>query len=150
VTRELGDELLRLKEASLRATGSLGQPEWRPTRAHFEGLRNTVNGAIRAISSALRPQAPASGASDLRAYDAGLLNDFGGGNVDWWQDYIRAELARAHDHYEAEAADALASARAEIAGLKQRIADGIASFAADPPDSDHQRGYLAALEELAK
>lgn len=38
----------------------------------------------------------------------------------------------------------------EVASLKQRIADGIASFAADPPDSDHQRGYLAALEELAK
>lgn len=34
----------------------------------------------------------------LETYDAGILNDFGGGNVDWWQDYIRAELARAHDH----------------------------------------------------
>ena len=32
-------------------------------------------------------------------YDAGLLGDFGGGNVEWWQDYIRAELARAHDFY---------------------------------------------------
>lgn len=37
----------------------------------------------------------------LDAYDAGLLNDFGGGDVAWWQDYLRAELARAHDHYEA-------------------------------------------------
>lgn len=36
---------------------------------------------------------------ELEAYDAGLLNDFGGGNVGWWQDYIRAELERAHDHY---------------------------------------------------
>jgi hypothetical protein len=34
-------------------------------------------------------------------YDAGLLGDFGGGNVEWWQDYIRAELARAHDFYAA-------------------------------------------------
>lgn len=32
-------------------------------------------------------------------YDAGFLNDFGGGNVSWWHDYIRAELDRAHDHY---------------------------------------------------
>jgi len=32
-------------------------------------------------------------------YDAGLLGDFGGGNVEWWQDYIRSELARAHEFY---------------------------------------------------
>src|SRR5690554_6903113 len=32
-------------------------------------------------------------------YDAGFLNDFGGGNVSWWHDYIRSELERAHDHY---------------------------------------------------
>lgn len=32
-------------------------------------------------------------------YDAGLLSDFGGGNVDWWWDYLRAELGRAHDFY---------------------------------------------------
>lgn len=44
----------------------------------------------------------------LKAYDAGLLNDFGGGNVEWWQDYIRAELERAHEHYQSQAADALA------------------------------------------
>lgn len=40
----------------------------------------------------------------LDCYDAGLLNDFGGGNVEWWQDYIRAELARAHDFYQSQAA----------------------------------------------
>lgn len=32
-------------------------------------------------------------------YDAGLLSDYGGGNVGWWQDYIRAELERAHEFY---------------------------------------------------
>ena len=35
----------------------------------------------------------------FQAYDAGLLNDFGGGNVGWWQDYIRSELGRAEDFY---------------------------------------------------
>ena len=25
-------------------------------------------------------------------YDCGLINDFGGGNVGWWRDYIRAEI----------------------------------------------------------
>lgn len=40
----------------------------------------------------------------LNRYDAGLLNDFGGGNVDWWWDYLRAELDRAHDFYQTQAA----------------------------------------------
>ena len=43
----------------------------------------------------------------LDFYDAGLLNDFGGGNVDWWQDYIRAELNQAHDFYQSQAAQAI-------------------------------------------
>ena len=34
-------------------------------------------------------------------YDAGLLSDYGGGDVNWWWDYIRAELDRAHDFYTA-------------------------------------------------
>jgi len=32
-------------------------------------------------------------------YDAGLLNDFGGGDVCWWQDYLRAEISRANEHW---------------------------------------------------
>lgn len=35
----------------------------------------------------------------VEEFDAGLLNDYGGGNVGWWHDYIRAELSRAHDFY---------------------------------------------------
>lgn len=35
----------------------------------------------------------------LETYDAGHLNDFGGGNVGWWHDYMRAELERAHEFY---------------------------------------------------
>jgi hypothetical protein len=38
----------------------------------------------------------------LEEYDAGLLNDFGGGNVEWWWDYIRAELGRAYEHYQSQ------------------------------------------------
>lgn len=37
--------------------------------------------------------------TDLPAYDAGLLGDGGGGDVEWWHDYIRMELERAHDFY---------------------------------------------------
>ena len=38
----------------------------------------------------------------LEEYDAGLLNDFGGGKVEWWQDYIRAELGRAYEYYQSQ------------------------------------------------
>lgn len=43
--------------------------------------------------------------SDIQDYDAGLLNDFGGGNVEWWQDYIRAEIGRANDYWREQVAD---------------------------------------------
>jgi len=32
-------------------------------------------------------------------YDPGLLNDFGGGNIEWWQDYIRSEIARCNAYW---------------------------------------------------
>ena len=38
----------------------------------------------------------------MDTYDAGLLSSYGGGDVAWWHDYIRAELARAHDFYQAQ------------------------------------------------
>ncbi len=51
----------------------------------------------------LRGQVPTS----LDCYDAGYLNDRGGGDVNWWQDYMRAELGRAHDFYESQLPPAL-------------------------------------------
>jgi len=45
----------------------------------------------------------------LPDYDTGLLNDFGGGNVEWWQTYLRDEIGRANDHWR-EAAAALVEA----------------------------------------
>ena len=53
-------------------------------------------------------------------YDAGLLGDFGGGNVEWWQDYIRAELARAHDFYASQWPSATPAA--ELATLREKAA----------------------------
>jgi hypothetical protein len=41
-------------------------------------------------------------AQELEEYDAGLLSNYGGGNVEWWQDYIRVELGRAYDHYQSQ------------------------------------------------
>lgn len=53
---------------------------------------------------ALLSARPGGEGVELEAYDAGLLSDFGGGDVSWWQDYIRAELSRAHDHYQTQVA----------------------------------------------
>ena len=58
--------------------------------------------ALRTAIPQAESQQPATG--ELEPYDAGLLNDFGGGNVEWWQDYIRAELGRAHDFYQSQIA----------------------------------------------
>jgi hypothetical protein len=38
----------------------------------------------------------------LDCYDAGYINDFGGGDVAWWRDYLLAELGRAYDHYQTQ------------------------------------------------
>lgn len=35
----------------------------------------------------------------MKDYDAGLLNDYGGGRIGWWWDYIRAEIGRANDFW---------------------------------------------------
>lgn len=51
---------------------------------------------------AAQPQPQPVQQLELTEYDAGLLNDFGGGNVEWWQDYIRAELGRAFEHYQSQ------------------------------------------------
>lgn len=50
----------------------------------------------------------------LAAYDAGLLSDYGAGNVEWWHDYIRAELGRAHEFYQAQIDRPPGDASAEI------------------------------------
>lgn len=55
--------------------------------------------------------APVQEPMALEEYDAGLLNDYGGGNVEWWQDYIRAELGRAYEHYQSQMATPPAAQR---------------------------------------
>lgn len=32
-------------------------------------------------------------------YDIGLISDYGGGNVEWWQDYLREEVARCNNYW---------------------------------------------------
>lgn len=58
----------------------------------------------KASKQAKRPPAQAVDLGlQLDRYDAGLLGNGGGGDVNWWQDYIRAELDRAHEFYQDQA-----------------------------------------------
>ena len=36
---------------------------------------------------------------EIQDYDSGYLNDFGGGNVSWWHDYIRAEVGACNEYW---------------------------------------------------
>jgi hypothetical protein len=59
----------------------------------------------------------------MKQYDAGLLNDYGGGKVPWWHGYICAVLGRAHGFYEEQAESleaALSSATAKVEELSTR------------------------------
>ena len=71
--------------------------------------------------------------SGLDAYDAGLLNDYGGGDVNWWQDYLRAELARAHDFYQSQVATRpTATAPVEAGEVTFELRDRVMRACMDP------------------
>lgn len=38
---------------------------------------------------------------ELPDYGAGYLNTYGGGDVNWWLDYLRAEIERANEYWRA-------------------------------------------------
>ena len=68
-------------------------------KQHADSVYGDTGGyRIVPLYAALATQ-PATSQVTLDAYDAGLLGDGGGGDVDWWQDYIRSELQRAHEFY---------------------------------------------------
>lgn len=46
------------------------------------------------------PSPKADEHAELGRFDSGLLPDWEGGSVDWWQDSIRNLLESAHDHYQ--------------------------------------------------
>lgn len=55
-------------------------------------------GTLKSILLEKVEQKPLAHAS-FQDYDAGLLSDYGGGNVTWWMDYIRVELERCNEHW---------------------------------------------------
>lgn len=56
----------------------------------------------------------------MDTYDARLLNDYGGGDVGWWQDYLRAELGRAEEFYRDQHDRLMAEKDAKIAELEAK------------------------------
>lgn len=63
-----------------------------------EFIASVYRNMVEARPAASPP--PKGAGADLATYDAGLLGDYGGGNVEWWQDYLRSELATAHEFYQ--------------------------------------------------
>lgn len=57
----------------------------------------------------------------IGVFDAGLLNDFGGGNVGWWHDYIRSLLGEADQFYREQMTEALALFKGEFNEKPTRI-----------------------------
>lgn len=50
---ELFDAKLTLEHRITAATGALAKTDWRPTRAHIEGMRNAMSRALDGVTKAL-------------------------------------------------------------------------------------------------
>lgn len=68
----------------------------------FNKHKDSQNYESEVFYAAPVPAMPIQDDKELEEYDYGNLNDFGGGNVSWWQDYIRSELGRAYEFYQAQ------------------------------------------------
>ena len=106
ITQELAEargERDRLAEALLKLRNnesmSLGSAAYEIIEQALQSLTPNASAMASADEKtppkADCPSAPCS-PSD---YDAGLLNDFGGGDIGWWQDYLRAEVGRANEYW---------------------------------------------------
>ena len=84
----------------------------------------------------------------MDTYDAGLLNDYGGGDVGLWQDYLRAELGRAEEFYRDQHDLLMAEKDAEIARLKLALGE-ILSYDRNFYDSGRP-GYEAIARAALK
>lgn len=82
---------------------------------------------------------------EVATFDAGLLNDFGGGNVDWWQDYVRSLLEQSDEHYRQhiEARERAYLALSERVGVLEGVLRDIRLEIA----ADHL-GVLEAIENI--
>jgi len=99
----------------------------------------------------------------MEDYDCGLINDYGGGNVEWWRDYIKAEVTRANEWWRNQVIDGeqaleteIVKLEAELARLKKERAE-LARECLEQivhwswgPRTDDEIKLIAKLEALAK
>uniref|UniRef100_A0A6M3KV51 Uncharacterized protein n=1 Tax=viral metagenome TaxID=1070528 RepID=A0A6M3KV51_9ZZZZ len=75
-------------------------------------------------------------------YDPGILNDFGGGNVGWWMDYLRAEIERCNEHWN----DQILNSSERSVHTQVRNASGVASDEQNKDMSDYSISLQRAIE----
>lgn len=115
-SREISDAIAALPAVTLAVAvkplveriGALGDDlTYLPDIARFN-LHSKAYDIARELDAIALTPTPVDGSAgadtggnygDLPDYDAGLLNDFGGGDVSWWHDYLRAEIVRANDYW---------------------------------------------------
>ncbi len=90
-------EALKLAQSAFKEIASETYDPW-TNGAKAQRIAEAALPIIEQALAAPTVQEPVA----LEEYDAGLLNDYGGGKVEWWQDYIRAELGRAYEHYQSQ------------------------------------------------
>lgn len=85
-------------------------------------------------------------------YDTGLINDFGGGNVGWWQDYMRAEIGRANDHWRTAYLELWARVQEleeALDSIRQYGSDTLSGRTDGPDDRNWQRGAVLEMTKRA-
>ena len=104
---------------------------------------------IHKLHGLLAAAPPPPSVLELEEYDAGALNDFGGGNVGWWQDYIRSELGRAYEFYcgQLSAAPTTAEAPSVSDGWRSAIAKEFPLYDEDGIDNDKHCCEWVMLQE---
>lgn len=141
------DQIKRLRELMTKrdaANAAWSTAPYDPNaRLHHDKCVGVLaNEAIKYLPALLDAlESRATPAIELDAYDAGLLSDFGGGNVGWWQDYIRAELGRAHEFYQHQM---------ESRGAPDHIPDAgnMVPKPAPVPVDEAARYLIAAIDDI--
>lgn len=160
-TGDWNAELLDWLEVELSAidTWYRGSPSYEHDAGWFKDkalkLISEARKAFKLPESLKRQPSEASEPIHLSEYDAGHLNDFGGGNVGWWWDYIRYELGCAHEFYQSQVDNFSRSAPAatnvsEIdelrAEVKEWLCDACNTVYPGPP----QKGFACVICPLCQ
>lgn len=94
-----------------------GQPPWERCGAGEKYM--LLSQAKTALTAALAAMPGGVDAPErLDSFDAGELNTYGGGNVDWWLDYIRALLGDAEQFYQTQYAAILSRLNTSAIGAE--------------------------------